>query len=234
MADDEQLRRNHIIGDGGEDEGKSTQSPPEKKQELDEESGGAEEEMEDSDGAKDGEDDMSDGTGEDDVLTSEYDSDDSGYFIIDNQRLPNRLQSDYLPDGAEGSEEVDVDKWSKYYQEIRESEGFDINHYPGCCIMAPYHPFNAARQNLFDYSVAAVNDFNQKEGTKYKLEKVEKANARLWGCGANHYITFQARESVADALKTFQALVWWGIDGSGSEPFAAVVKFCRLKATAAT
>ncbi|XP_027102528.1 uncharacterized protein [Coffea arabica] len=225
MAEDEQLSKNQIDGDAEEDAENCSQWRLEKKQKLDDESDETEDLDEDEDD-------------EEEVHVSEED-DGSDYsmeeFTISDKKF-EILKPDYCPEGVE---EIDEDVWIKYLKEISESEGFDIYHYPGMCLMARYHPIDIEKyplelEELIDFSNAALLDFNQKEGTKYKLEKVEKANRQLAGPGCNYYITFQAKDSVADAFKTFQALVWWGIVGSGSESSAAVVKFCRLKAAAAT
>ncbi|KAL3519887.1 hypothetical protein ACH5RR_018036 [Cinchona calisaya] len=135
------------------------------------------------------------------------------------------------------SDEEGVDKdpeiWHKYFQQIKESDGFDIYDFPGVCLEAPITPiigfenYPETLQLLIEEATAAINDFNKNEATNYKVVKVEKENSQLWGVGFNSYITFQAQDTDSDAdtdsiMTTFQALVWIG-------PAEPVVKFCRLK-----
>ncbi|KAL3519852.1 hypothetical protein ACH5RR_018001 [Cinchona calisaya] len=147
----------------------------------------------------------------------------------------NGREHDLNPYYSSDEEGVDKDPetWRKYFQQINESDGFDIYDFPGVCLQAPITPITGFEnypetlQLLIEEATAAINDFNKNEATNYKVVKVEKENSQLWGVGFNSYITFQAQDTDSDAdtdsiMTTFQALVWIG-------PAEPVVKFCRLK-----
>ncbi|KAL3519843.1 hypothetical protein ACH5RR_017992 [Cinchona calisaya] len=139
------------------------------------------------------------------------------------------LKSDFLPDGVKEIDEGMWTTWSKYYQQIKDSEGFDIIDFPGVCIMAPITPligfenFPQTLMELNNEAESAINSFNVLNRTDYKFEKVEKANSQLWDVGVNSYITFQAND-VSAVSTTFQALVWAGPKRE------VIVRFCRIKA----
>ncbi|KAL3519850.1 hypothetical protein ACH5RR_017999 [Cinchona calisaya] len=139
------------------------------------------------------------------------------------------LKDDFLPDGVKEIDEGMWTIWSKYYQQIKDSEGFDIIDFPGVCIMAPITPligfenFPQTLMELNNEAESAINSFNELNRTDYKFEKVEKANSQLWEVGVNSYITFQANDASAVST-TFQALVW------GGPKREVIVRFCRIKA----
>ncbi|KAL3519841.1 hypothetical protein ACH5RR_017990 [Cinchona calisaya] len=153
--------------------------------------------------------------------------------VIDD--VVNGREDDLNPYYSSDEEGVDKDPetWRKYFQQINESDGFDIYDFPGLCLQAPITPFTGfenhpkTHEELIQGATAAINDFNKNEGTSYKFVKIEKANVQLWGNGVNNYITFQAENADAHGIMTtFQALVWDGPYWEYPEP---VVKFCRLK-----
>lgn len=202
---------NPIVGDiGGDQEDSLGASPPQKKHKLDDK---------ECHGAKEKEKEMP---------TSEKDSCCSNEIFTISDEQFEKLKLDYCPEGVE---EIDQDVWTKYFKEIEESEGFDIYHYPGLCLMARFTPLDVDNfsSDMAELSKAAIVHFNKEKIKNYKWEKVETANAQLCGAGVNYYITFQAKDFVTNAFDTFQALVW-----NGWNPESIDVQFCRLKSVPAT
>lgn len=148
----------------------------------------------------------------------------------------------YYPDGC--NDENDV--WFKYWRQLVDSEGFDIDPIPyhdTTKLPIPCHDarnlafvpllelenYPGIHESIIKQAKLAIEHHNQKKDTDYEFAKVEKANARFWGpiC-ANFYITFLAKDPYAACgLTTFQALVW-----EGAEPDEYYVKFCRPKVVA--
>ncbi|XP_016559039.2 uncharacterized protein LOC107858768 isoform X2 [Capsicum annuum] len=69
-----------------------------------------------------------------------------------------------------------------------------------------------------------LRQINESEAQNYVLLKIVSVNAAVSG-GIKYYITFNAKDAnnADDAVKTFQALAWSGMNG------ANYVIFCRLK-----
>ncbi|XP_009613342.1 UPF0725 protein At1g02770-like [Nicotiana tabacum] len=104
---------------------------------------------------------------------------------------------------------MDKAVWEKYYKQVKESEGFDIEDFPGQCWMTtvfpmPYYlddPKNVDR--LKDYAGKALKLYNDSNGTSYEVDDILKVNGG--GCRAFiFYITFSVKNGVCD---TFQAKV---------------------------
>ncbi|KAL3519938.1 hypothetical protein ACH5RR_018087 [Cinchona calisaya] len=142
------------------------------------------------------------------------------------------LLNKYYPNGCPDDPE---DKW--FYTSnfccvcVFSSQGFDIDGIPTTYLTRiPVVPVFTVTDTIIDLAKLSINHYNQKNDCKiYDSVKVEKANARAWGSGANFYITFQASvpensDASAHALTSFQALVW---SGSGNR---TSVKSCRPKA----
>lgn len=126
--------------------------------------------------------------------------------------------------------------WMQYLKEWDESEGFDITVHPGTSSMAGIEPLQhhltnpKRKQEYTELCKLAIDDFNSKndDNKKYTFKELVTVNASH-AAGTWYYLTFKARDTTvdadsdADALKSFQALVWNGIDKTIS------VHFCRLK-----
>ncbi|XP_009598836.1 uncharacterized protein [Nicotiana tomentosiformis] len=122
----------------------------------------------------------------------------------------------------------------EYNRQVEESEGFDItlDLTLGAGIGAPILPQrgNEGDPIFVDLSRRAIENFNSQNATTYRYVKNVTVNTS-YAAGMWCYITFEARDADANAttdddssaLKTFQALAWWGIDGERD------VRYCRFK-----
>ncbi|XP_049384190.1 multicystatin isoform X1 [Solanum stenotomum] len=137
-----------------------------------------------------------------------YDSDDDEIRYADGGRMSVRHQKEY-------------------YRQIRESEGFDItlDLELGKRICASFMTQRGEEKDplFLQLSHKAIEHFNSEHNTHYKFVEIVTLNtspaAGIW-C----YITFLATDSDdSNASKTFQALVWRGINKK------IEVRFCRLK-----
>ncbi|XP_060189904.1 uncharacterized protein LOC132618935 [Lycium barbarum] len=116
-------------------------------------------------------------------------------------------EEDYCPDYPNGK--MDKALWDKYYKQVEESEGFDIEDFPGRCWMTtvfplPYYldcPKNVNK--LKDYAGRALKLYNDSNGTSYVVDEILKVNGG--GCRAFiFYITFSVKNGVDNI---FQAKV---------------------------
>ncbi|OIT06494.1 hypothetical protein A4A49_07633 [Nicotiana attenuata] len=106
---------------------------------------------------------------------------------------------------------------NEYHRQVRESEGFEIT-------------LDLTLNAAIGDPIIPQRDFNSRNATKYEFVKNVTVNTS-YAAGMWCYITFQGRDADVDAtadddsnaLKTFQALAWWGINGDRD------VKFCRFK-----
>ncbi|XP_070047819.1 uncharacterized protein [Nicotiana tomentosiformis] len=158
-------------------------------------------------GKKKLEEESSNGVGSN-VADSDSDSDHDYGMYVDGRSMSRKLREEYN-------------------RQVDESEGFDINlDLPlGVRMVAPINP-QRGFENIPRYtelSRMAIGDFNSQNNKRYEFVKNLTVNTSL-AAGFWCRITFQARDADAsDAVKTFQTLAWWGIDGDKE------VIFCRLK-----
>ncbi|XP_018624198.1 multicystatin-like isoform X2 [Nicotiana tabacum] len=101
-----------------------------------------------------------------------------------------------------------------------------IGRWMRASVVAPINP-QWGFENIPRYtelSHMAIDDFNSQNNKRYEFVKNLTVNTSL-AAGFWCRITFQARDADAasDAVKTFQTLAWWGIDGDKE------IIFCRLK-----
>ncbi|KAL3518544.1 hypothetical protein ACH5RR_021133 [Cinchona calisaya] len=138
--------------------------------------------------------------------------------------------------------EVDYDEeiWTKYIKEIEDSDGFDIQHFPGACLSAPIEPLQNFKdspheyRNLIELSKVAIDVFNKENRTEFEFYDVVTTNVSA-GIYFKYYITFQAwnrnrnmdptTSNEEPTLKPFQA----EIHRLGITPDDIKVDFCRIK-----
>ncbi|KAL6510637.1 hypothetical protein OROHE_021257 [Orobanche hederae] len=125
----------------------------------------------------------------------------------------------------------------KYILQILESEGFDIDVFPGyfngltTIIPAKYSKFCSMVNDDPEWlAESVINVYNLDNAeTKYKVESVEQMNVYTDAC-CTYYITFCARDvnKANGDLKTFQAIaeVQWLEPGGGT---ILGIPLCRLK-----
>lgn len=108
---------------------------------------------------------------------------------------------------------ADLDLIHKYIRQIRESEGFDVDVYPGSCFAAMYVPRDDFKEpcqlqrDLIEMSKLALAQFNREEGVLYEFEGIERVVS--YDCAGEVFlITFQARDAETNVIKTFQAKVY--------------------------
>nr|CAD1830034.1 unnamed protein product [Ananas comosus var. bracteatus] len=97
-------------------------------------------------------------------------------------------------------------EWVRYYKQSEESEGFDVDPFPGTSELSLYR---------------AIELFNSENNTSYQFLKLEKITCII-ASGFEYRLTFRAVDGEAEP-KTFQAITFLGIDDS------IIVDFCRLK-----
>ncbi|XP_059306944.1 uncharacterized protein LOC132058468 isoform X1 [Lycium ferocissimum] len=155
------------------------------------------------------EEEISVNTKENNVETEEYDSDDDMY--AGNQRMTREMRDEYN-------------------RQIDESEGFDItlDVELGVSIGAPIIPHRRGKEHgpkFVEISCLAIDAYNLQNNKIFEFVENVTVNTSL-AAGYWCYNTFRARDSDApNAVKTFQALGYWGISGK------RIISFCRLKKT---
>uniref|UniRef100_A0A0V0IED8 Putative ovule protein n=1 Tax=Solanum chacoense TaxID=4108 RepID=A0A0V0IED8_SOLCH len=120
-------------------------------------------------------------------------SDDS----YDNPSIEELIEELYTPI-LPGEEKKDREFWKRYFQQVRESEGFDIKDYPGSCPITSIYPMTnyldtpANVEMLKGYCAKALEQYNTNNGTKYEVDRILKVNEG--GCqGFIFYITFSVK-----------------------------------------
>ncbi|XP_049377118.1 uncharacterized protein LOC125841973 [Solanum stenotomum] len=146
------------------------------------------------------------GTGSDPEITDFPESDEDLSPIV-SVCCTYDSEEDYCPDYPNGK--MDKPLWDKYYKQIKESEGFDIQDFPGRCWMTtvfplPYYLDDPENYNkLKDYASKALKLYNDDNGTCYEVDKMLKVNGG--GCSDFiYYLTFTVKNGVEDI---FQAKV---------------------------
>ncbi|TMW96503.1 hypothetical protein EJD97_007236 [Solanum chilense] len=108
-------------------------------------------------------------------------------------------------------QKMDKAVWEKYYQQVKESEGFDITDYPGQCAMTTVYPMPFYLNDpknvdmMTDYAGKALRQYNDEKGTNYEVNDILKVNGG--GCrDFIFYITFSVK-TCDDKDDIFQAKV---------------------------
>lgn len=112
---------------------------------------------------------------------------------------------------------ADLDLIHKYIRQIKESDGFDVDVYPGPCFAAMYIPRDDFKEpcqlqrDLIEMSKLALAQFNtdnkDSKGVPYEFQGIERVVS--YDCAGEVFlITFQAREAETNVIKTFQAKVY--------------------------
>ncbi|XP_059294174.1 uncharacterized protein LOC132047220 [Lycium ferocissimum] len=187
------------------------ESPPEKKLKLE-----VDDDLKGEDGEYDfmGEDDTgSDVKGEDDTGSDlkgedgEYDfmgEDDTGSDVKGEDGEPLNY------DPYDWQTYPDKDVFIKYYQQLRESDGFEFDEYPGSCMFTPIYPilefhlFPEFVDRIKGYASLAIKRCFGDDGKERKVTDIVKINAG--GCrDFTYYITFKIETEGKE--ETFQAKV---------------------------
>ncbi|XP_060181101.1 uncharacterized protein LOC132610758 [Lycium barbarum] len=142
-----------------------------------------------------------------------------------------------VENGKEESSGYDPDDWLtwpnkdvfiKYYQQLRESEGFDFDEYPGSCMFAPIYPILGFERHpeyvarIKGYASMAIKKYyrKRKDGKERKVKEIVKINAG-GPSDFNFYITFKIDNAGKEEI--FQAKVVILIDDTIEIPI------CRRK-----
>ncbi|XP_033513193.2 uncharacterized protein [Nicotiana tomentosiformis] len=118
-----------------------------------------------------------------------------------------------------GKEYYDPDDWMtwpnkdvfiKYYQQLRESDGFEFDEYPGSCMFAPIYPmigferFPEFVDEIKSYASMAIKKYFGNDGKERDIKEIVRINAG--GCrDFTYYITFKIDNDGNE--ETFQAKV---------------------------
>ncbi|XP_059294156.1 uncharacterized protein LOC132047205 isoform X2 [Lycium ferocissimum] len=104
----------------------------------------------------------------------------------------------------------DKDVFIKYYQQLRESDGFEFDEYPGSCMFTPIYPilefdlFPEFVDRIKGYASMAIKQCFGDDGKERKVTDIVKINAG--GCrDFTYYITFKIETDGKE--ETFQAKV---------------------------
>ncbi|KAG2245271.1 hypothetical protein Bca52824_092871 [Brassica carinata] len=130
---------------------------------------------------------------------------------------------DYEYDSAE--DEMDPVEEAKYHQQVRDSDGFDVDF----C----YHPFGGIMPcgcNDSDIPLAklGLHCYNIDKGTNLQFRSVEKVNAEAISF-VNYYITLEAVDpNNNNSPVTFQTCVWDSAT-ENKERLRLITKQCRIK-----
>ncbi|CAN4126769.1 unnamed protein product [Withania somnifera] len=118
-------------------------------------------------------------------------------FIVWKRELPSKFLSnvdlwnddDFLPKGAsEQHPDAFREIYQRYFRDIVNSDGFDIDKYPGdakAAVYVPYLDFEKEVDMLMDLANHAIEqDFNNRETSvyKYKVLYIEKVNVFMSEC----------------------------------------------------
>ncbi|OAY84619.1 hypothetical protein ACMD2_09116, partial [Ananas comosus] len=116
------------------------------------------------------------------------------------------------------------EEWARYYKQIKESEGFDVDPFPGTCEFGLTAITDFDDEILIRCTKLAIEHFNKENDMSYVFVKIEKATCSV-AAGLWYYVTFQAVDGEAEP-KIFQAKVFYGVQRN------IRVALCRLKPTA--
>ncbi|OAY67696.1 hypothetical protein ACMD2_17706 [Ananas comosus] len=116
------------------------------------------------------------------------------------------------------------EEWARYYKQIKESEGFDVDPSPDTFEFGLTALTNFEDEGLIRCTKSAIEQFNKENATSYEFVKIEKTTC-IVAAGYWYNITFQATDG-GSSPKTFQAKVFYGIRHD------IRVSFCRLKPVA--
>ncbi|XP_006342550.1 uncharacterized protein [Solanum tuberosum] len=135
----------------------------------------------------------------------------------------------FIPAGVSKEHSAILQKvYTKYFSQICETDGFDIDIYPGksqAAMYIPYLDFENENDLLMDLANQAIQDYNDNkiDGFEYKAEYVEKVNFIMAEC-REFFITVKVRNlTLRTPLVTFQIHAYKGPNEEN------VVRLCRRK-----
>ncbi|XP_060173385.1 uncharacterized protein LOC132604076 isoform X2 [Lycium barbarum] len=118
--------------------------------------------------------------------------------------------------------------YRRYFNQICETEGFDIDIYPGDSMAAMYIPYLDFEKEiglLMDLAKHAIQEYNNREidDYKYEVESIEKVNFILAEC-REFFMTVKVKNlTLRTPVETFQIHAYKGPDVEN------VVRTCRKK-----
>nr|CAD1825436.1 unnamed protein product [Ananas comosus var. bracteatus] len=118
------------------------------------------------------------------------------------------------------------EEWARYYKQIEESEGFDVDPFTGDLELGLRGVDGYDSEPIIKCAKAAIERFNSENNMSYEFLKLEKITCII-ASGLEYRLTFRAADGEAEP-KMFQAITFLGIDDS------IIVDFCRLKSTASS
>ncbi|KAE9450821.1 hypothetical protein C3L33_17279, partial [Rhododendron williamsianum] len=122
-----------------------------------------------------------------------------------------------VEDDSDGMHEMTDKEHEEYERQIKESDGFDVMHFPrsfGFGKIVPLFSFalDEVVEDLKSYSQLALKQYNKIENRKLEFVKVVKGN-RQGVAGFLYFITFDVKDpdDIDGCTMEFQAEVWDGI-----------------------
>ncbi|XP_009795064.1 uncharacterized protein LOC107801028 [Nicotiana tabacum] len=136
---------------------------------------------------------------------------------------------DFMPKGA-SMEHRDLFRkiYSRYFRQICETDGFDIDIYPGEAKAATYIPYLDLEEKtdmLMELANHAIQEYNNKETSVYKYEVlcIEKVNF-IWAECREFFLTVKVNNlTLRTPLETFQIHAYKGPHEEN------IVRLCRQK-----
>ncbi|XP_006350169.1 uncharacterized protein [Solanum tuberosum] len=86
---------------------------------------------------------------------------------------------------SRGDRVIDKACWIRYFEQIHDSEGFDIKDYPGSAPMTSIFPMQGYLQQpefmekMKDFARRAIQHYNEKMGTSYVVNEILKVNGHV-------------------------------------------------------
>ncbi|XP_059297023.1 uncharacterized protein LOC132050031 [Lycium ferocissimum] len=148
-------------------------------------------------------------------------------YLADENNVWN--DDDFIPKASSVEHRDQFRKlYARYFRQILQTDGFDIDVYPGDAKAAPYIPYLDFEQEadmLMELANHAIADYNNKETSvyKYKVAYLEKVNFILAECREFFMTVKVINQTLLTPLETFQIHAYKG------QPEENVVRLCRKK-----
>ncbi|MCD7453359.1 hypothetical protein HAX54_020657 [Datura stramonium] len=137
---------------------------------------------------------------------------------------------DFLPKGAsEQHRDAFIQIYQRYFRQIVNSDGFDIDKYPGdakAAVYIPYLDFEKEADMLMELANHAIDqDYNNRETSvyKYKVSYIENVNFFLAECREFFMTVKVINLTLSSAIETFQIHAYKGPHEEN------IVRLCRKK-----
>ncbi|XP_050234615.1 uncharacterized protein LOC126682891 [Mercurialis annua] len=160
----------------------------------------------------------------DDEIKMDGDAEDYTSYVIDDDEI---TMDDLLPMYRTAD---NLQALKKYFDQIKESGGFDFDPYHGSPVIGGISPLDLGQDTIHVRGVKKALDFairrenaKRKDGDQLQLVRLIKSN---YICGGTFYITFEAKSV---DIQVYQAKVAYCVYGAIDEQTQAEVLLFRRK-----